>query len=370
MLYSIQHERHVYRYLLYKIGFFVLFPICYLLTRKYKYSLVITGILLGIASANIEKDSIQEHENIKINQTFTYMPQFGSIGTKHTSVVLTYIFSWLLGDKSKQAVLSLLRLTHFHLAPKIQFFNLHKVPDRCIILMHHRRHHHPGLSVTEFSDFATVLSPKVPFVVVTGRNWGTSKSFTNRFLKYVEQSIYNAYDVAECSGKNQDECYYRLLEIFEKRQGPLHVVIFPDKFGAQRFGDREMFYRSGAFATAMAAGVPIVDTLSMYPTFAEPRHSFEIVSNVKPSHWWPEPLIDKLTTNRNENVKLLQKFRDENESKIAYLKESMENLFFKAIEYREAEIASCDTAAYLDENQTKHCVYVNTNHGAICTSLT
>jgi len=364
MLYSIQNERKVYDYLILKIGFFIFFPVCYLLTKKYKYSLITTGILMGLLSSNIHKDDVQEHDNIKIHENFSYMPQFGSIGKTHTSVVLTYIFSWLLGDKSKQAVLSLLRLTHFHLAPKVQFFNLQKIPDRCIILMHHRRHHHPGLSVTEFSDFATVLSPNVPFVVVTGRHWGTSKTLTNRFLKYLEESIYNAYDVAECSGKNQDECYYRLLEIFEKRQGPLHVVIFPDKFGAQRFGDRDMFYRSGAFATAMAASVPIVDTLSMYPTFAEPRHSFEIVSNVKPTHWWPDKL--ELTSERSENIKLYSKFRIDNALKIQYLKDSMEKLFFEAIEKRESEIASCDIHATLNGDQCKHCVYINKSNGAVC----
>jgi hypothetical protein len=228
--------------------------------------------------------------------------------------------------------------------------------------MHHRRHHHPGLSVSEFHDIAHLLEPDVPFHFVTGRLWGAKKDLFHRAQAFLEKKAYNALDVAECSGTDKNECFYRLLEPLQKNDSFV-LIIFPDKFGAQFHGDTRMFYRTGAFATAMAAGVPIIDTVSMYPQFNQ-EHIFEVADPIMPDKWWPEPL--QVQESRAQNIQQFAKFREQYKDHIEYLTKEMQKLFFQRVQLLEQRVATCDIRVQTDASTCSRCTYKNTTLSTDC----
>jgi hypothetical protein len=208
-----------------------------------------------------------------------------------------------------------------------------------------------------------MLPKGIPFKIVTGRH--AKHDLVSKALRKFEERLYNAVDVRSCSkidGNADPRCAYKVYEPF-KTSGPMIVVVFPDKFGAQFYGDRRMFYRSGAFAAAIAAGVPIVDTLSMYPTFAHQYHTAKTTRIVHPNHTWPQARLD---LDAETYVEYTQTFAKEIED----LRSTMEGLFYQDITFEEAKIGSCDAnVKSLSSDaglQCSRCTYKNTVHGAVC----
>jgi len=171
-------------------------------------------------------------------------------------------------------------------------------------------------------------------------------------LKTVEAKIYGSIDVRGCQGT--DSCHYKLVEPFWN--GVDKLVVFPDKFGSQYLGDRRMFYRDGAFAAAMALGIPLVDTLSMYPSFSEPRHSFRVTRTLLP------PKHDRVVRDKES----FNQFRKDYAADIEKFRAFAEDLFFQDVEEEESKILSCD-AAVTSENETcSRCTYRNGPEGVFC----
>lgn len=280
-----------------------------------------------------------------------YFPDMGGLFAKYPKYTLLYAISFGLSGFSNEPVKELLRVTSGRLAPAVK--STFELPERCILLMHHRRHHHPGLAVQEFHDFAEALGD-TPYKVITARDWGTKTDSVSRLLKVVEAKIYGSIDVRGCQGTV--DCGFKLVEPFLKTKGRFVLVVFPDKFGSQYLGDRRMFYREGAFAAAMALQIPVVDTISMYPSFAHQYHTFEMRRIAEP------PKADPVT-----DAHSFREFKEKHKQDISDFTHGMQTLFFQDVEEFESKILSCDANAYLSETECKRCVYKNTETGAICT---
>ena len=336
----------------------LIFVLCYSLSRNTKWSLVCTGILSGAFAGHLESTQIKIHDNVyeSVGRNL-FMPNFGQLFQKHWSTVLLYASS-LLFRNDYDGLWPLLRMTHFHLGPEVEIRQDMVLPQRCILLMHHRRHHHPGLSVSEFSDAAMLMPSGVPFYFVTGRNWGSQKSLGHQIQGLFEKKLYRALDVAETYGTDKDEGYYRILEPFQQ-EGPMILIVFPDKFGAQFYGDQRMFYRAGAFAAAMAAGIPLIDTVSMYPTFLD-RHIFDPFAMYLPEHWWPKPC--SVYSDREVSKLAFAEFRQANARQIEHLVKSTERIFLDKCTELESIVGACDAKVQDSSEMCSRLVYRNGQH--------
>lgn len=374
-MWNIQNDHAYFRYYALHINI-LLFVLFYACTRKKYYSIIVSSILMGLVQGHLESHSVSSMTSTRdtkdtrdtrvlytSNGRNVYMPNFSDIFRKHLGTSLIFFLSKLF-NRSHNSLWVFLRLTHFHLGPYLTIENKYTLPRKCILLMHHRRHHHPGLSVSEFHDIAHAIDPDVPFHFVTGRLWGSKKDIFHRMQAAIEKKMYNALDVAECSGlpEQTDECFYRLLEPFQKNDAMV-LIIFPDKFGAQFHGDRRMFYRSGAFAAAMASGIPIVDTVSMYPQFNQ-EHIFQMADPVYPDKWWPEPL--QVLETRQANIEQFRQFRQQHKAAIQYLTDEMQKLFHERVKQLEARIATCDASVIPIDNTCSRCIYKNKQLSTDC----
>lgn len=289
-----------------------------------------------------------------------YVPDLGNLVQAYPELCFLFLLGLVIRNDNKAPIRELLIATNGRLTKDVRY-TFFDIPQRCILLMHHRRHHHPGLTVQEFHDMAHILPRGIPFRIVSGRGWGGKKDVVSRTLQSIEERMYNAVDVRGCSkvdGTGDPSCQFKVYEPF-KTQGPMIVIIFPDKFGAQRFGDRSMYYRTGAFSAALAAGVPLVDTLSMYPTFAHQYHSAKTTRIVYPNHTWPE-------ANLTLDVHTFADYAQKHTLAIQQLRDTMQTMFFQDIETEEAKIASCDAQVVSRDNLCSRCTYVNTSNGAMC----
>jgi hypothetical protein len=279
-----------------------------------------------------------------------YLPDMGNITTVYPEYIALYALDFLRSGFSNVPVLHLLRATSGRLGPVRN--ELREIPRRCILLMHHRRHHHPGLTVQEFHDFAQVLQPDDSYAVITARDWGTKNDWISRMLKTVEAKIYGSIDVRGCQGT--DSCHYKLVEPF--LSGIDKLVVFPDKFGSQYLGDRRMFYRDGAFAASMALGIPLVDTISMYPSFSEPMHTFRVTRTLLP------PKHDCVV----RDLESFNRFRKDHAEDIERYRAFAQDLFFQDVEAEEAKILSCDAAVVETHETCSRCTYTNSAQGVVC----
>jgi hypothetical protein len=290
-----------------------------------------------------------------------YLPDMGKIVSVYPELIVLYALDFARSGFKNGPVLHLLRATSGRLGP-VQYIpnGDTELPPRCILLMHHRRHHHPGLTVQEFHDFAHVLKPDDKYAVITARDWGTKKDTVSLWLKTVEAKIYGSIDVRGCQGTNS--CHYRLVEPFLK--GIDKLVVFPDKFGSQYLGDRRMFYRDGAFAASMALGIPLVDTLSMYPSFSEDRHTFRITRTLLP------PKHDRVV----RDLESFNAFRKEFAADIESFRQYAQDLFFQDVNSEEAKILSCDAAVTefgdIETQMCSRCTYTNAKDRVVCTMST
>ena len=295
---------------------------------------------------------------------WTYTPDLGQISTSYPELSVLLLLGVFVSNGNTLPVKDFMQRTSGRLAPELRytFFDL---PERCILLMHHRRHHHPGLTVQEFHDLFYILPPDRPYKIIVARGWGGKTDLVSRGLKLFEERLYNAIDVRQCSkidGNGDPLCMYKVYESF-KTPGPMIVVVFPDKFGAQYFGDRQMFYRNGAFAAAIAAGVPLVDTVSMYPTFAHQYHTARTTRIVHPNHTWPAPNVSLDPESYVDYTKVHAK-------QIEDLRGHMQEQFFKDIALEESKIGSCDASVRETSegslSMCSRCVYRNGTDGVVC----
>ena len=328
----------------------------YFCSKKLFLSLFVGSLTAGLLIGPLDQfDDIQvtfkDVSTVYTHKAHNYVPDMGQLPTRHWSLVIFFCYQFV-SELFKQAtstknVRAFFTLTNFKVGSELEIPNetiTKNIPKRCIILMHHRRHHHPGLTVSEFNDIVHVLSDD-KFHIVAGRGWGRSKSVVSKVLGYLETKIYNAIDVAGCARTDSESCYQKLVDPF-KTEDSMRLVIFPDKYGAQYFGDRAMFYRSGAFAAAMAAGVPIVDTLSMYPTYGTERHIFKVTSIIEPASWWPKPL---------EETETFLEYRKKYHKEIEYLRESMQRMFIQEIDELETQIGTCNASTHETGETEKVC---------------
>jgi hypothetical protein len=350
-----QHDQQFFKDTIKRLSILIFFG-SYALSRNVRWSMVCTGVLTGLLSGHLESTEITSVEPNVWRSTGRdlFMPNFSQLFQKHWSTVSLYVSS-LFFRNDYDGLWPLLRMTHFHLAPEVEIRNPMVLPKRCILLMHHRRHHHPGLSVSEFSDAAMLMPSGVPFHFLTGRNWGQSKSMMHQLQGFIEKKAYCALDVAETYGSDKTEGYYRVLEPFQK-EGPMILIVFPDKFGSQFWGDNRMFYRAGAFAAAMAAGIPIVDTVSMYPTFLD-RHIFEAFATYVPEPWWPKPCA--VFSDREASKQAFAEYRETYAKEIDHLVKSTESLFLEKCQELESIVAACDAKVTSSEQRCSRLVYRN-----------
>lgn len=295
---------------------------------------------------------------------WAYTPELSHLSKAYPELSVLLLLGVFFANAHTKPVKDFMQRTSGRLAPELRytFFDL---PERCILLMHHRRHHHPGLTVQEFHDLFYILPPESPYKIITGRGWGGKSDLVSKGLKIFEERLYNAIDVRQCSkvdGNADPACLYKVYESF-KRPGPMIVVVFPDKFGSQYYGDRSMFYRTGAFAAAIAAGVPLVDTISMYPTFAHQYHTARTTRIVHPNHTWPAPNVSLDPDSYVEYTKLYAK-------QIEDLRGHMQEQFFNDVAFEESKIGSCDADASEISDASgplcTRCVYRNGPDSVVC----
>lgn len=281
-----------------------------------------------------------------------FWPDVGHLLRKYPKYSLLYGISFVTSGFSNQPIRELLVATTGRLSPDVRSSTF-ALPDRCILLMHHRRHHHPGLAVQEFHDFAGALDGR-PFKVITGRDTGRKTDLVSRLLQFLEGKLYGSIDVRGCQGSQ--DCGFKLLEPFLSHTGKFTLVVFPDKFGSQFAGDTRMFYREGAFAASMALGVPVVDTLSMYPTFAHDYHTFLMTRIAEPPSW----------TGTVTTPEAFRHFKDKHAASITAYTRRMESLFLEDVKREEANIMSCDAAIQTTQTECKRCTYKNTDTRTVC----
>jgi hypothetical protein len=321
---------------------------------------------LGIATGPIVSAGIGSVVNVYFSaylDTFhgrKYMPDLGNVIDVYPELLVLLAVGLFTDNKGNMPVKSILTLISGRVAPEVITKTI-PIPNRCILLMHHRRHHHPGLTVQEFSDMIAFLPKNVPFKVVSGRGWGGKKDLVSRVLSVVEQRLYNAVDVQGC--RAQADCHFRIYKEFLDTAGPMIVIVFPDKFGSQFYGDTRMFYRDGAFAAALAAKVPLVDTLSMYPTFAHQVHTAKVTRVVQPQSWWSDSMP--------QTLKEFNEFRTSHKKVIEHVRIKMQTLFLQDVAEEEAKIGSCDASVRVFQSnngpQCFRCQYANGPHGVVCT---